>query len=70
MVKLNENPIEDYYRENIGKNLSLKKVSKLLGIKFKKGVFLANNSIILKKVEPFEVGCGKKSMIIFRYDQQ
>ena len=68
MVKLHKNPIEDYYRENAGKNLSLKKVSKNLGIKLRKGVFLANNSRILKKVEPFEVGCGKKSMLLFRCD--
>lgn len=68
MVKLNENPIEDYYRENAGKNLSLRKVSKNLGIKLREGVFLANNSSILKKVEPYEVGCGKKSMLLFRCD--
>tara|TARA_Y100000741_G_scaffold364711_1_gene356625 strand:- start:846 stop:1052 length:207 start_codon:yes stop_codon:yes gene_type:complete len=68
MVKLTENSVEDYYRENIGKNLSLKKVTKQLGIKFREGVFLANNSSILKKVSPYEVGCGKKSMLLFRYD--
>mgnify|MGYP001223108616 CR=1 FL=1 len=68
MVKLDENPIEDYYRENAGKNLSLRKVSKNLGIKLRKGVFLANNSNLLKKVHPFEVGCGKKSMLLFRCD--
>jgi hypothetical protein len=68
MVKLDENPIEDYYRENAGKNLSLKKVSKNLGIKFKKGVFLANNSSVLKKVQPIQVGCGKKSMLLFTCD--
>tara|TARA_Y100000768_G_C23912549_1_gene650676 strand:- start:364 stop:576 length:213 start_codon:yes stop_codon:yes gene_type:complete len=70
MVKVYENIIEDFYRKNAGKNLSLRKVSKQLGIKFRKGVFLANNSKILKIVQPFEVGCGKKSIIIFRYDQE
>ena len=68
MRKLNENPIEDYYKVNSGKNLSLKKVSKNLGIKFKKSIFLANNSDLLKKVEPIKVGCGKKSMLVFRCD--
>ena len=52
MVKVYENIIEDFYRKNAGKNLSLRKVSKQLGIKFRKGVFLANNSSVLKKVEP------------------
>jgi len=59
MVKLDENKVEDFYRKNIGKNLSLKKVTKKLRIKFREGVFLANNSSILKKVPPYEVGCGK-----------
>ncbi len=67
MVKVIKNPIEDYYYENAGKNLSLKKVSKKLRIKFREAVFLANNSSVLKKVEPFEVGCGKKSILIFKY---
>ena len=68
MVKLDVNPIEDYYRENTGKNLSLKKVSKNLGIKLREGVFLANNSSVLKKVPPHEVGSGKKSILLFRCD--
>ena len=29
MRKLNENPIEDYYKVNSGKNLSLKKLVKI-----------------------------------------
>ena len=68
MVNLDKNPIEDYYRENAGKNLSLKKASKQLGIKFREGVFLANNSSVLKKVPPHEVGSGKKSILLFRCD--
>ena len=65
MVNLNENPIEDYYCINRNKKLSLKKVSKKLNIKFREGIFLANNSNILKKVNPLQVGSGKKSILIF-----
>ena len=68
MVKIKNNLIENYYCENAGKNLSLRKVSKLLNIKLKKSIFLANNSSLLKKVEPYEVGCGKKSILLFRYN--
>lgn len=68
MVSLTDNSVESYYRENAGKNLSLRKVTKKLGIKFREGVFLANNSNVLKKVLPLEVGCGKKSMLLFRFD--
>ena len=39
MVVLSENPIEEYYNENAGKNLSLKKVSKKINIKFRKQYF-------------------------------
>ena len=66
MVVLRENPIEEYYNENAGKNLSLKKVSKKLNIKFRKAVFLAYNSKKLKKVDPMEVGSLKREMLVFR----
>tara|TARA_B110000305_G_scaffold239102_2_gene306095 strand:+ start:56 stop:262 length:207 start_codon:yes stop_codon:yes gene_type:complete len=68
MVSLIANPVENYYREHSGKNLSLKKVSKKLGIKFREGVFLVNKSNVLKKVIPLQVGCGKKHMLLFRFD--
>ncbi len=66
MVVLRENPIEEYYNENAGKNLSLKKVSKKLNIKFRKAVFLAYNSKKLTKVDPMEVGSLKREMLVFR----
>ena len=68
MVTLTNNSVENYYRENAGKNLSLRKVSKKLGIKFKEGVFLVNKSNELEKVSPIEVGCGKKNMLVYRFN--
>lgn len=65
MVALVENPVEDFYNENAGKKLSLKKVSKKLNIKFKKAVFLAYNSKKLRKVDPMEVGSLKRNMLVF-----
>tara|TARA_B100001175_G_scaffold286813_1_gene268807 strand:+ start:8357 stop:8563 length:207 start_codon:yes stop_codon:yes gene_type:complete len=65
MVALIENPVEDFYKENAGKNLSLKKVSKKLNMKFRKAVFLAHNSKLLKKVDPMEVGSLKRNMLVF-----
>tara|TARA_B110000008_G_scaffold275273_1_gene312410 strand:- start:1520 stop:1732 length:213 start_codon:yes stop_codon:yes gene_type:complete len=69
MVVLRENPIEEYYNENAGKNLSLKKVSKKLNMKFRKAVFLAHNSELLKKVNPVEVGSLKRDMLVFRFEE-
>jgi hypothetical protein len=65
MVALVENPVEDFYNENAGKKLSLKKVSKKLNIKLKKAVFLAYNSNKLRKVDPMEVGSLKRDMLVF-----
>tara|TARA_B100000780_G_scaffold154274_1_gene107897 strand:- start:62 stop:286 length:225 start_codon:yes stop_codon:yes gene_type:complete len=62
-----ENEVEDYYRENAGKNLSLKKTTKVLQIKFRRGVYLANLSDKLTKVQPREVGSGKVKLNVYRY---
>tara|TARA_B100000768_G_scaffold142909_1_gene134926 strand:+ start:1254 stop:1478 length:225 start_codon:yes stop_codon:yes gene_type:complete len=61
------NEVEDYCRENAGKNLSVKKISKLLKIKVRRGVYLANLSDKLTKVDPQEVGSGKVKLNVFRY---
>ena len=68
MNKINTNCVEDYYCENKGKNLSLKKVAKILNIKFKKSIYLVNKSNLLTQVNPIEVGSGKKKLLVFRFD--
>ena len=67
MVAPTTNVVEDYFRENQGKNLSIRKISKKLGIKFKTGIFLANKSKKLAIVRPCDVGCGKRDMFICRF---
>tara|TARA_Y100001970_G_scaffold294325_1_gene450587 strand:- start:1942 stop:2154 length:213 start_codon:yes stop_codon:yes gene_type:complete len=68
MVRIIKNEVEEYYLENENKNISLKKVSKNLGIKFRRAVFLAKNSNRIKLVDPLEVGCNKKFMHLYRLD--
>jgi hypothetical protein len=63
-----ENEVEDYYHANPGKNLSLKKITKDLNIKFRRGVYLVNLSDKLTKVHPREVGSGKAKLNVYRYD--
>lgn len=65
-----ENEVEDYYRENAGKNLSLRKITKVLKIKFRRGVYLANLSDKLTKVKPHEVGSGKVKINVYRYSSE
>ena len=65
-VRVIINDIEDYYRANPGKNLSLKKASKNLQIKLRRGVYLANLSDKLTKVKPHELGSGKVKLNVYR----
>jgi hypothetical protein len=62
-----QNEVVDYYRDNAGKNLSLKKVSKALKIKFGRGVYLVNHTDKLTKTNRYEVGCGKSNLLVYRY---
>ena len=62
-----QNEVVDYYRDNAGKNLSLKKVSKALNIKFRRGVYLVNHTDKLTKTKPYEVGSGKSKLLVYRY---
>ena len=58
--------LEDHFKDNPNKNLSLKKVSKKLGIKFRQAIYIANHSNILIQVDPHNVGCYKKNIMIFK----
>jgi hypothetical protein len=62
-----QNEVVDYYRDNAGKNLSLKKVSKALNIKFGRGVYLVNRTDKLTKTKRYEVGSGKSKLLVYRY---
>ena len=68
MVRIIQNEVEEYYISNPGKNLSLKKVSRTLNIKFRKAVFLATHSNKLTLVDPLEVGCNKKFMHLYTFE--
>ena len=64
-----ENEVEDYLFNNQGKNLSLKKIKKKLNIKFRKAVYLANNSEHIEIVKPLDVGCNKHFMHLYKYKE-
>jgi hypothetical protein len=64
---VSQNEVVDYYRDNAGKNLSLKKVSKALNIKFGRGVYLVNHTDKLTKTNRQEVGSGKSNLLVYRY---
>ena len=69
MVKEKVNEIEDYLRENKGKNLSLKKISKNLHMNFRKAIFLVNHSQHIQQVQPICVGSGKRFIHLYCYKE-
>ena len=65
--ELNSNPVEDYLKNNMGKNLSVKKLQKHLNIRLRAVFFLIKNSNHIQKVSPLEVGSGKKVVNVYTY---
>ena len=64
-LKINE--VEEYLKENINKNLSLRKIYRDLNIKRRKAIWLINKSNCITKVKPCEVGSGKYSIHVYTY---
>lgn len=61
------NEVEDYLKENADKKLSLRNIYKDLSIKRRKTIWLINNSSHIRKVAPYEVGCGKREIHVYTY---
>lgn len=55
-VKITENPVENYLKQNCGLKLSATTISKRLGIRRKEVYFFIKNSDKLRRVNPMEVG--------------
>jgi len=65
MVGTNE--VEDYLKENVDKKVSLRNIYRDLSMKRRKTLWLINNSSHIRKVTPFEVGCGKREIHVYTY---
>tara|TARA_B110000261_G_C13047053_1_gene342674 strand:+ start:618 stop:821 length:204 start_codon:yes stop_codon:yes gene_type:complete len=65
MVGTNE--VEDYLKENADKKVSLRNIYRDLSMKRRKTLWLINNSSHIRKVTPFEVGCGKRVIHVYTY---
>ena len=59
--------VEDYLKEHIGKQLSLRRIYKDLKMKRKKTLWLINQSKNISKVKPCDVGSGKHFLHIYTY---
>jgi len=65
MVGTNE--VEDYLKENVDKKVSLRNIYRDLSMKRRKTLWLIHNSSHIRKVTPFEVGCGKREIHVYTY---
>ena len=61
------NPVENFLFENKNVIYSCKSISKKLFMHKKEVIYHAFSSENLRLVEPYDVGSGKKHLLIFKY---
>jgi predicted AAA+ superfamily ATPase len=64
---LQENEVENYLKENIGKNLSLRKLHKDLKISRRKIISFVNKSKNISIVKPLDVGSKAFFLHVYTY---
>jgi hypothetical protein len=64
---LEENVVENYLKENIGKNLSLRKLHKDLKISRRKIISFVNKSKNISIVKPLDVGSKAFFLHVYTY---
>jgi len=62
------NPVEEFLSNNKNVIYSCKTISKRLNMRGKDVIYYALSSSNLKRENPKCVGCGKHSMLIFKYE--
>ena len=62
------NPVEEFLSNNKNVTYSCKTMSKRLNMRGKDVIYYALSSSSLTQVPPVQVGCGKRSMLIFKYE--
>ena len=64
---LENNIVENYLKDNINKNLSLRKIYRDLKLKRRYTLWLINKSKNIKFVQPQDVGSGKHFLHVYTY---
>ena len=65
---LQENDVENYLKDNIGKKLSLRKMHKDLKLSRKKIIMLVKQSKNISAVKPLDVGSRAFFLHVYTYD--
>ena len=66
-ARVMHNEVEEYLKENMGKNLSLRTIYRDLGIKRRKTIWLIHRSQNIKIVDPLDVGSMKRFLHVYTY---
>lgn len=61
------NSVEEFMSNNRTKNLSVKTISKRMGIRKKEVLYYINKSKIISNVQPIDVGCNAKFLNVYTY---
>jgi len=64
-----ENVVENYLKENIGKKLSLRKIHKDLKISRRKIILLVKKSNYISPVKPLDVGSNAYFLHVYTYHE-
>jgi hypothetical protein len=67
-ITLQENVVENYLKENIGKNLSLRKMHKDLKLSCRKIISLVKQSKNINTVKPLNVGSNAYFLHVYTYE--
>ena len=61
------NEVEEYLKLHKGKNLSLRKIYRDVGLKRRKAIWMIKNSKKIQNVKPLNVGSNKYFMHVYTY---
>ena len=64
-----KNEVEEYLKENKGKNLSLRKIYRDLHIKRRKAIWLIHQSKNINSVDPLKVGSNAHFLHVYTYEE-
>ena len=67
MVRVINNEVEDYLKENVGKFLSLRTIYRDLKMKRRKALWLIHRSTNITNVHPLDIGSNKNFLHVYTY---
>ena len=69
MYYIVKNDVEEYLKANMDKKISLRKIYRDLKMKRRKTIWLIHQSKNIRLVDPLEVGCNKKFVHVYSYQE-